>query len=201
LGLLSNSYLNKSEKIILSTVLTWIIFGLFNLFGQPQYFLPPLPYNGIIIAVVAFILYLQHKDHNYQNYGYYLFTAFVLLCICAIFYEAYEVNTLFYTMILLIVFIAILFPIVLIKQIKYPAYFWTYLLLYTTAITAFILMLIPFNESDAGIYIYFFTGLLGLAGNIIFRNTGDKYIENTIWLYILTVFFDAGQYFVINYLI
>lgn len=191
--------MNSSEKIILTTVLTWAIFGLFNLFGQPQFFLPPLPYNGYILALAAAIIYLQHKPHEFQKSGYYLFTVYVLICICASFYEAFEINALFFLLLIFFTFELVVFPIVLFKYKSLRLYFVTHLIVYLFIIITFILLLIPFSESDAGVYLYFLTGLMAFAGNLFFRKKGSIYIHNTLWLYVLGVFFDAGEYLIVNY--
>ena len=192
--------MSSSEKIILTTVLTWLISGLFNLFGQPQFFLPPLPYSGYILAIVALIMFVQHRPHEFQNTSYLLFTIYALICLSTTFYEMFEINTLFFLLLALLIFEAILFPIVLFKQKKYFLYFVTHLLFYVLTIISFILLLIPFSESGAGVYLYFLSGLTAFFCNILFRKKGDIHIQSTLWLYAMGVFFEAGEYIIVNYL-
>ncbi len=42
--------MDRDKKITLSLFLTWVVFGLFNLFGQPEAFVPPIIVDGVIIA-------------------------------------------------------------------------------------------------------------------------------------------------------
>ncbi len=69
--------MDRDKKITLSLFLTWVVFGLFNLFGQPEAFVPPIIVDGLIIAGLG-IYFLFPFQKNYFHAAIICFTTFVL---------------------------------------------------------------------------------------------------------------------------
>jgi hypothetical protein len=69
--------MDRDKKITLSLFLTWVVFGLFNLFGQPQAFVPPIIVDGLIIAGLGFYFFFP-ISRNYFHFAILCFTIFIL---------------------------------------------------------------------------------------------------------------------------
>lgn len=52
--------MRRSFKIALSAVLTYLVFGLFNWFGQPQRFVPPLFFDAVFLPLFGmYLIYIS----------------------------------------------------------------------------------------------------------------------------------------------
>lgn len=69
--------MNRDKKITLSLFLTWVVFGLFNLFGQPEAFVPPIIVDGLIITGLG-IYFCFPFQKNFFHSAILCFTLFVL---------------------------------------------------------------------------------------------------------------------------
>lgn len=69
--------MDKDKKITLSLFLTWVVFGLYNLFGQPEAFVPPIIVDGLIIAGLGFYFFFPYQK-NFFHPAILCFTLFVL---------------------------------------------------------------------------------------------------------------------------
>lgn len=70
--------MDRDKKITLSLFLTWVVFGLFNLFGQPQAFVPPIIVDGLIIGGLGlYFCFPIQKNHFYH--ALIAFTVFIFL--------------------------------------------------------------------------------------------------------------------------
>ncbi len=68
--------MDKDKKITLSLFLTWVVFGLFNLFGQPAAFVPPIIVDGLIVAGLG-IYFCFPFQKNFFHPAILCFTLFV----------------------------------------------------------------------------------------------------------------------------
>lgn len=70
--------MDRDKKITLSLFLTWVVFGLFNLFGQPEAFVPPIIVDGLIIGGLGlYFCFPIQKNHFYP--ALIAFTVFIFL--------------------------------------------------------------------------------------------------------------------------
>lgn len=70
--------MDRDKKITLSLFLTWVVFGLFNLFGQPEAFVPPIIVDGLIIAGLGIYFFFPYQ-RNYFHAAIICFTSFVFV--------------------------------------------------------------------------------------------------------------------------
>lgn len=70
--------MDRDVKITLSLFLTWVVFGLNNLFGQPQAFVPPIIYDGLIIAGLGIYFMFPFKK-NFFYLSIVVFSLFILV--------------------------------------------------------------------------------------------------------------------------
>jgi hypothetical protein len=68
--------MGRDKKITLSLFLTWVVFGLFNLFGQPEAFVPPIIVDGLIVAGLG-IYFCFPFQKNFFHPAILCFTLFV----------------------------------------------------------------------------------------------------------------------------
>lgn len=69
--------MDRDKKITLSLFLTWVVFGLFNLFGQPEAFVPPIIVDGLIIAGLGLYFFFPIQK-NFFHPAILCFSVFVL---------------------------------------------------------------------------------------------------------------------------
>lgn len=69
--------MDRDKKITLSLFLTWVVFGLFNLFGQPEAFVPPIIVDGLIVAGLGIYFFFPYQK-NFFHPPILCFTLFVL---------------------------------------------------------------------------------------------------------------------------
>ena len=70
--------MDRDKKITLSLFLTWIVFGLFNLFGQPQAFVPLILVDGLMVVGLGIYFCFPFRKNLFYP-GLIIFSAFIFL--------------------------------------------------------------------------------------------------------------------------
>jgi hypothetical protein len=191
--------MDKDKKITLSLFLTWVVFGLFNLFGQPEAFVPPIIVDGLMIAVLGVYFFFPYQK-NFFHPAIICFTLFVLHL------SAMELGWLDISMTSVVIAISI--NILFIMYLILGAFF----ILKENRLIAIILFIIILSHSLSislalfdfypmgrfmPMVVYSITGIASMISILLLKN--DLPIYNSlkrIYLLLLLHFaFDMGNYF------
>jgi len=190
--------MDKDKKITLSLFLTWVVFGLFNLFGQPEAFVPPIIVDGLIITGLG-IYFLLPIERNYFHSAILCFTIFIL------FLSSMELGWIEINMtnaviglcisILFIVYL-LLGAISIFKIDKLISYILILILIsHSISITLAVFQIFPFGKYIA-IIIYGFTAISAAYSLFLMKNDNPAMnsLKRLYLIIILHFAFDIGNY-------
>jgi hypothetical protein len=190
--------MDHDKKITLSLFLTWVVFGLFNLFGQPEAFVPPIIVDGLIIAGLG-IYFLFPFQRNYFQASIICFTSFVLVLSIM---ELGWIKTTNFTIIiasciniLLIVYLMMgLFSIV--KSDKKIVYLLLIIIItHSMSILIAIFNFLP-DYTFLPMIIYSCSGIAAIASLLLIKNDDPTSISLKRFYLLISLhyFFDIGNY-------
>lgn len=190
--------MDKDVKITLSLFLTWLVFGLFNLFGQPQAFVPPIIVDGLmVVGLGIYFCFPFRKNHFY--------VALLLFPLIILLLSSYELGWIHLNTASLeiVVIFCFLFPIQLIIGAisilkKQSILFWSVLLIsifnLITMITGYYELFSP--QSYLPFSIHIASGVLSLLSiiTIVKNNLDFETLKRILLLILLNMIFDIGNY-------
>ena len=199
------------SKIAITGILTYIVFGLYNLFGQPQQFIPPLYFDYLFLSVLS-LIFLYRLKFNLDFMS-------ILLIGLALTCGGLIETQISKSIVLGIICIIALPTSFLLNGISSILYFTTFrpllrimILLFISGIIIFILFqaLDINNElNDRSpqypfrTYLYWLTGIPAMlmsSLSLFYRQLSDGQVR-FFTLVFLSAFFDFATYFSLNFLI
>lgn len=190
--------MSSDLKITISLFLTWVVFGLFNLFGQPEAFVPPIIIDGLMVVALGIYFLIPFKNVVFS----YAILSFILIIFALSSLELNWIQPSLGYLILVGTFVVFTILFLLIgyldwirenKRIAYIGITFTLLLLFS-----FLMPLFP----DANLLPYQPTIIYALLGIISFIQLyfSNKFHPNATQfirfnlVYLLHFLFDMGNY-------
>jgi hypothetical protein len=189
--------MDRDKKITLSLFLTWVVFGLFNLFGQPQAFVPLIIIDGLMVTGLGIYFLLPFRKNTFY-FALIVFTVFMAIL------SLIETNWINITSFwkYFISLSGLLFCALLslggIYFFRKNPFLFSITLLISLFLAAGFYILISNNNSPifTAFYLYFAAGILSLAG-ILIHDKKDEISESLhrlLLVFTLNFLFDIGNY-------
>lgn len=190
--------MSSDQKITISLFLTWVVFGLFNLFGQPEAFVPPIIIDGLMVVGLGIYFLIPFNNVVFS----YAILSFILIIFAL---SSLELNWIqpslgylilmgtFVVFTILFLFIGYLDWIRENKRIAYVGIIFTLLLLFSFLMPLFPdATLVPHQAT----IIYALLGIISfiqLYFSYKFHPNATQFIRFNL-LYLLHFLFDMGNY-------
>lgn len=190
--------MDRDKKITLSLFLTWVVFGLFNLFGQPQAFVPPIMMDGLMVAGLGLYFCFPYRKN-------YFYPALITYTVNILLLSAMEIGWLENSLINLIIIVCIFILTIVYLSIGAFSLFQRYRkIAYILFLVIFFhsvnIILAVFYQIDTGKYfefiIYSFTGLCTIVSLYLIStiDTETETLKRFYLLFLLGYLFDIGNY-------
>ena len=197
--------MNPLSRLALSLALIYPVFALFNLFGQPKAFLPPLYADHILLLVFCGACIVKKLSPQER-------LLFILMFISIFLNGSVEINSatgyldisgrMQWILTLLSVFIiaigSLLFLVIRTKKIPFFTLF-TKMLWMTYCLLQLLIFIDLFSNEMFLFAVYIASGLLSLLAILLIK-VKDVFHNGMLLLITLLVYFDLFTYFSIKYL-
>lgn len=189
--------MDRDKKITLSLFLTWVVFGLFNLFGQPQAFVPLIIVDGLMVTGLGIYFLFPFK----KNPFYFALAIFTIFMFILSLIETNWINiNLFWKYFISISGIAFCSLLLLgsIFYFKINKFLFSLNILISFLLIMGFYFLITNNESFifSAFRLYTAAGLLTLGGVILNKQKDDVSVSlnRLLLVFSLNFLFDLGNY-------